>query len=124
MKGSYSAEQIEQMKNATVDITKEITFPVRAGLAAESLDQMKELLKDVSGSTLTIWSSEGDNVNVTNLNALINEIGVEKVYIDVPEDLMEQIRIKPKPHPNGAAGVGAILAVSLAVAMAIFTQLF
>lgn len=92
---SYSNEQIRDMletirKN---DVTQTITFPVRAGIAAESLDNMKVLLQNVSDSTLTIWSSENDAVNVTNLRELIKTVGLDKVYVDVPDDLRNQLRL-------------------------------
>lgn len=75
------------------NVSQTVTFPVRAGIAAESLENMKLLLSNVSGSTLTIWSSEGDKVNVTNLRKLISSVGLNRVYVDVPEDLQKQLRL-------------------------------
>lgn len=92
---SYTKEQIDEMLETikTNSITQTVTFPVRAGIAAESLDNMKLLLQNVSDSTLTIWSSEGDNVNVTNLRNLIKSVGLDKVYVDVPADLQGQLHL-------------------------------
>ncbi|GLV40037.1 uncharacterized protein CBL_10934 [Carabus blaptoides fortunei] len=93
---SYTDEQIEDMLKHIKDngmTGREITFPVRAGLAAESLPQMQKLIETVKKSTLTIWSSAGDPVNVNDLNTLILKIGVDKVYIDVPEELEKKLNL-------------------------------
>lgn len=92
---SYTKQQIDEMVETVRNnnVTQTITFPVRAGIAAESLDHMKLLLQNVSDSTLTIWSSEGDSVNVTNLRSLIKSVGLDKVYVDVPADLRSQLHL-------------------------------
>ncbi|CAH1163958.1 unnamed protein product [Phaedon cochleariae] len=90
----YSDTNIEDMNNTITknNVTNEITFPVRAALAANSLPQMKKLLNAVNGSTLTIWSSdENDKVDVASLKTLIADVGHTKVYLDVPEHLRKQI---------------------------------
>lgn len=95
-KGSYTDEQIANMLKQITDnniTAHEITFPVRAGLAAESLPQMQKLIGTVKKSTLTIWSSADDPVNVDNLNSLILKIGVSKVYVDVPEELEKKLNL-------------------------------
>lgn len=97
--GSYTSDQINSMTTviAQNNVTQNITFPVRAGLAAESLSQITRLLANVTDSTLTIWSSEGDNVNVTNLRNLIGQVGVTRVFIDVPESLRSQLALGNLP---------------------------
>lgn len=92
---SYTNEQIEQMLQTIQknNVTQTITFPMRAGIVAEGLENVKLLLGNVSGSTLTIWSSQGDKVNVTNLRGLIKNVGLDKVYVDVPEDLEKELRL-------------------------------
>ncbi|KAJ8976501.1 hypothetical protein NQ317_018445, partial [Molorchus minor] len=93
--GNYSSDQIQSMLDVIVqnNVTQNITFPVRAGLAAESLSGMQSLIANVTNSTLTIWSSEGDNVNVTNLRSLISKIGIRNVFVDVPVELSSQLRL-------------------------------
>ncbi|CAH1183014.1 unnamed protein product [Ceutorhynchus assimilis] len=94
--GSYTSEQIQLMINTihTSNITQEITFPVRGGLAAQSKDLLMNLTGQISGSTLTIWSSEGDNVNVDDLRQLIKAIGLNRTYVDVPEDLLAKLHLE------------------------------
>nr|CAH7763598.1 unnamed protein product [Callosobruchus chinensis] len=93
MVGKYRDSDIETMLHVinSNDILNEITFPVRAGLAAESLDELLRLLKVVKNSTLTLWSHENDNVNLNKLNNVIKEIGCDRIYIDVPESLRKQL---------------------------------
>ncbi|KAH0999507.1 hypothetical protein HUJ04_005280 [Dendroctonus ponderosae] len=70
--GSYESSQIQEMIDVirSHNITQEITFPVRAGLAARSLEQLTNLTESIEKSTLTIWSSDGDNVSVEDLRLL------------------------------------------------------
>ncbi|VEN40183.1 unnamed protein product [Callosobruchus maculatus] len=93
MVGKYKDTDIETMLHVinSNNILNEISFPVRAGLAAESLDELLRLLKTVKHSTLTLWSHENDNVNVSKLNNVIKEIGCDRIYIDVPESLRKQL---------------------------------
>ncbi|KAJ8951027.1 hypothetical protein NQ318_006412 [Aromia moschata] len=104
MTGSYNDSQVTSMLNAISqnNVTHNITFPVRAGLAAESLSQMQNLVANVTNSTLTLWSSEGDSVNVTNLRTLIGQIGIRKIFVDVPEDLRSQLRLDTLPSGSEA----------------------
>lgn len=96
---SYTNEQIQEMLDTIKEnhVTQNITFPVRAGIAAESLDGMKKLIDNTVNSTLTIWSSGGDPVNVENLRHLIFEIGLNKVYVDVPDYLKNELHLDEIP---------------------------
>nr|CAI5833248.1 unnamed protein product [Callosobruchus analis] len=93
MVGKYKDSDIETMLHVinSNNVLNEISFPVRAGLAAESLDELLRLLNAVKHSTLTLWSHENDNVNVNKLNNVIKEIGCDRIYIDVPESLRIQL---------------------------------
>lgn len=92
---SYTNAQIVQMIDTikTNNVNQSITFPVRAGIAAESLSLMQMLVTNVTDSTLTIWSSEGDQVNVTKLRELIKFVGLNKTYIDVPQELEKELNL-------------------------------
>lgn len=74
-------------------IKQSVTYPIRAGLAANDIETVKALLKNTTSDdvTLTIWSSEGDHVDVAQLSKLIKDVGVEKIYLDVPEDLKKKL---------------------------------
>lgn len=96
----YTDEQIQKMLDTIKknSVTQTITFPVRAGIAAETNLGMKKLLNSVPNSTLTIWSSVGDAVNVEKLRNLIRNVGMDKVYVDVPEDLRNKLHLDNIPN--------------------------
>lgn len=92
---TYTDAQIEEMLTTLAEngVNKSVTFPVRAGIAAESVSQMQTLLDNITDATLTIWSSEGDPVDVTELRTLLKTVGLSRTYIDVPEELEEQLEL-------------------------------
>lgn len=91
----YENENIQEMLNLIRDenVKHNITFPLRAGIAANSLREIINLVDGVSNSTVTLWSSITDYVNVDRLRKLIFSLGLDRVYIDVPEDLMEKLHL-------------------------------
>ncbi|XP_011637578.1 protein FAM151A [Pogonomyrmex barbatus] len=93
--GRYSTEQIKNMIDTLTEnhVTQPVTYPVRAGLAANDINAIKALLKNTTftNATLTIWSSEGDSVDAAQLSKLIKEVGINKVYVDVPGDLRRKL---------------------------------
>ncbi|XP_044733011.1 protein FAM151B isoform X2 [Chrysoperla carnea] len=97
--GTYSESNIKEMINVINDnnVTQSITFPVRAGLAAQSFKEILKLIEKINGSTLTIWSSENDPVNVEDLRKLIFAVGLDRTYVDVPEDLRKELHLDQPP---------------------------
>lgn len=85
-------------------VTKPVTFPVRAGLAAQSYSTLTSLIESsASGTTLTIWSSDSDPVDYIALNKLIMKVGHDKVYIDMPNSMMDDLHLKNRVssvHPS------------------------
>lgn len=74
---------------------------VRAGLASNSQPFLLDLLRETASlnSSMTVWSSEGDNIEVDRLRALILTVGLERTYLDVPHELAERLRLPP-PDAN------------------------
>ncbi|XP_016968536.1 protein FAM151B isoform X2 [Drosophila biarmipes] len=97
--GEYTQDQCNAMlesltANNVLSTGQAITFPVRAGIAANSQEQLHRLVaavNETNESTLTIWSSAGDYVDVEKLRQLIFGFGLERVYLDVPEELASQL---------------------------------
>ncbi|XP_052854450.1 protein FAM151B isoform X1 [Drosophila gunungcola] len=97
--GEYTQDQCDAMlesltANNVLATGQAITFPVRAGIAANSEEQLHRLVaavNETNESTLTIWSSDGDYVDVDKLRKLIFGFGVERVYLDVPEELASRL---------------------------------
>lgn len=103
--GSYTPEQITKMVTAIRNNGMDngyhpITFPIRAGIAAQSLTNLQALIKTISASshpTFTIWSSPNDTVNIDRLREFIFTIGLDKVYIDVPDDVFNRLDLNNVP---------------------------
>lgn len=103
--GKYTSKHIDQMVNVMNAneincIEHSITFPVRAGPAAHSRDTLTDLLQRMSQNrtgadraTLTLWSSENDYVHVPQLQQLIDTVGHDRVYVDVPASLRQQLKL-------------------------------
>lgn len=116
--GAYTFEQVRDMRDALVSagVDQPLTFPVRAGIAAseESRRNLIWLLEQVRtppkneirpkgstavrhvatqfpGSTLTLWSSFFDFVNIVELMVTIETVGRHRTYVDVPEGLHCQV---------------------------------
>ncbi|XP_055849073.1 protein FAM151B isoform X2 [Episyrphus balteatus] len=116
--GFYTDTQIEEMvdsikKNNITDSQLPITFPVRAGIAASSDTQLHWLLRAVNEtnpSTLTIWSSANDNVDIKKLRKLIFDFGLNRVYLDVPEEVSSKLNLHK--GPGNAAALPSIFNVA------------
>ncbi|XP_052755031.1 protein FAM151A isoform X2 [Galleria mellonella] len=97
--GEYSREQIGAMLRLIHEnhINQTVTFPVRAGLASNSQPVVLDLLRETSSlnSSITVWSSEGDAVEVDRLKALILTVGLERTYLDVPHELAAKLHLPP-----------------------------
>lgn len=106
--GQYSATNIQDMistikANGVDTVGHTLTFPIRAGIAANSLKQLIDLycsLKDSNEVTFTIWSSANDAVNIEQLRELIFTFGLDKVYVDVPDELKNQLHLENNPFKN------------------------
>ena len=89
--GSYTPEIITNMTEALNRnaIVQPVTFPVRAAIAAQSIDTLSILIgSSTPGTTLTIWhSSDSDHVDIHKLRILLEKIGRDKIYLDVPEKM-------------------------------------
>ncbi|XP_043641826.1 protein FAM151B isoform X2 [Drosophila teissieri] len=107
--GEYTQQQCDDMleslnANNILSTGQGITFPVRAGIAANSEEQLHRLVaavNETNESTLTVWSSAGDYVDVDKLRQLIFSFGLDRVYLDVPEELASQLNLG---NPGNGAG--------------------
>ncbi len=69
-------------------LNREVTFPVRAGIAAQSIGVLLNLVEQAGpNSSLTLWSKKGDPVDMENLEHLIKNVGRHRVYTDLPFSL-------------------------------------
>lgn len=94
---------------------------MRAGIAANSLDNLNTLLGAVNAthnSTLTVWSSAGDYVNIEALRRLIFAIGLDRVYLDVPEEVSSQLDLG-NPGSTAASLVHAGVVTAMMVILSL-----
>lgn len=124
--GNYTMEQVEAMISGIKKnkIKNDLTFPVRAGIAAQSIPELKHLYKSLNATnavTFTIWSSDNDFVDIGKLRQFIFEFGVEKVYIDVPKAVSDQLDLG---NQLSGAGTSAVSAVVVALASALLLLSF
>jgi len=68
---------------------KPVTYAVRASFAVNSISELQYLLETSPvGSTLTVWCSDPkDIINYPNLVQLINTVGANRVYLDLPDEM-------------------------------------
>lgn len=68
-----------------------ITFPIRAIFAVKSDGTLRYLYEHVresnNATTFTVWTGTGDTVDPKKLEEFIKSFGVDKVYLDVPDEL-------------------------------------
>uniref|UniRef100_A0A1A9UY70 Menorin-like domain-containing protein n=1 Tax=Glossina austeni TaxID=7395 RepID=A0A1A9UY70_GLOAU len=94
IEGSYTPENIVTMltlmkENNIVDSGQCITFPLRAGIAANSKAVLHDLIRSVEATndcTITVWSAPFDYIGLKKLRQLILFWGSTKIYLDVPAD--------------------------------------
>uniref|UniRef100_A0A1A9WDN6 Menorin-like domain-containing protein n=1 Tax=Glossina brevipalpis TaxID=37001 RepID=A0A1A9WDN6_9MUSC len=99
--GSYTADDIKAMltvikENKINESGHIITFPLRAAFAARSKDVLHDLIRaaDITNNcTITIWSAPSDRVDTEKLKQLILSFGSQRVYLDVPIDLQNQLNL-------------------------------
>ncbi|KAL9911675.1 protein FAM151B-like [Glossina fuscipes fuscipes] len=92
--GSYTSKNIAatltlMKENNIVDAGHCITFPLRAGVAANSESVLHDLIRSAEATndcTITIWSAPFDYVSFKKLRQLILLCGTTKIYLDVPTD--------------------------------------
>ncbi|XP_060839597.1 protein FAM151B isoform X1 [Rhopalosiphum padi] len=90
-----NAKYSENHINDMVDVLfknkymKPVTYAVRASFAVNSISELQYLLETSPvGSTLTVWCSDPkDIINYPKLVQLINTVGKNRVYLDLPDEM-------------------------------------
>lgn len=127
--GNYTKDQVDNMvsairRNHPNIENHPITFPVRAGIAAQSEAILHELVATVKemhpnkNVTLTIWSSPEDSIKIDSLRKLILSFGLDRVYLDVPKDVEKKLNLDNANAPGSASSIihfGAINVVLFAI---------
>lgn len=87
---------------------KPVTYAVRASFAVNSIAELQYLLETSPvGSTLTVWCSDPqDVVDQPKLVQLVNAVGRDRVYLDLPDDVSETFFDLYATSGGGGAGRG------------------
>lgn len=91
-------EMLEQIKKTKTNNMTNVIISVRAALAVNDIEVIKTFMKNNTDLKLTIWSKDGDFVNEEKLSQLILDIGVNKVYLDIPKTLMDKLKFISVPN--------------------------
>ncbi|RWS29177.1 DUF2181 domain containing protein-like protein [Leptotrombidium deliense] len=94
LKTGYTREMVDQMASLVKEysLLQPVTFPVNAALLKVSIAELQRLLFQVPNSSLTVWSHPGDPVSVEDVIAFRKSFGVNQLFYDMPEDLMDVFR--------------------------------
>ena len=90
--------------------TQPVTFPARALFMGDSLAELQYLLAASAAqhATITIWGTD-EIEDIGKLRSVIDAIGRDVIYIDVPADLKAQlVPTVVQPTTTAAAGVAAV----------------
>ncbi|XP_015598599.1 protein FAM151B isoform X2 [Cephus cinctus] len=119
--GTYTSGMVQRMVDivSSSNITQSITYPVRAAIVVNSISEMQDLLNRTSANnpTLTIWTGKGDDIDTDKLSTFIKTVGVSKVYIDLPEHIIEKLDISGAMSLRLGAMTITALVLNLAIAM-------
>lgn len=114
--GKYTKLQMKEMlkvlraHGGNPPVFPHVTFPVRAGLAAESIEELLYLTARVTDSSITLWSPKTDPVNRKALQMLVHQLTNRHVFIDLPfsiedDDSMDDNHVQ-EGHPQQLEGRG------------------
>lgn len=95
-KDRYERHFVKPMKDLLSDVSQPITFPIRANMIDNSMEQIIWLLSLSDQYTLTIWSTKFDKPNMKELVNLRNKVDKTRIFYDIPSDqekkFMEELK--------------------------------
>lgn len=95
----YSWDMVHEMEAICRTLDHPVTFPVRAALLAQSLSQLTWLLQQSERYTLTVWTGQKDQVSVQDLMLYRKDFDSKRIYYDLPEVQMIQLKEMPVDSP-------------------------
>ena len=83
-KDRYEWHFVKPMKDLLSNVSQLVTFPIRANMIGNSMEQIIWLLGLSDQYTLTIWSTNFDEPNMEELMSLRNKIDKSRIFYDIP----------------------------------------
>ena len=95
-KDRYEWHFVKPMKELLSNVSQLVTFPIRAKLIGNSMEQIIWLLGLSDQYTLTIWSTNFDEPNMKELMSLRNKVDKSRIFYDIPPhqetEFMEELK--------------------------------
>lgn len=91
----YSWDMVREMANVCRPLVEPVTFPVRASLMPQSLEQLQWLLQQSDRYSLTVWTSLSDTLAVEDLMPYRQNLSHSRVYYDLADSQMEHFKGLP-----------------------------
>ncbi|KAG7277970.1 hypothetical protein CRUP_020286 [Coryphaenoides rupestris] len=82
---SLGWDMVRGMEELCRGLPHPVTFPVRAALLPQSLDQMSWLLQQSDRYTLTVWTGQEDVFAVQDLLPYRRQFEKSRIYYDLPD---------------------------------------
>jgi len=100
----YTKEMVVEMKEVLEknEIAQPVTFPVRAAFVGASIEHLEWLVENVPDSTVTIWSSPDDTIDVTTLLTLREKLGLDAVFVDLPSSQAAEFEVAKSAEDTAA----------------------
>jgi len=100
----YTKAMVEEMKEALErnSIVQPVTFPIRAAFLGASLENLEWLIENVPDSSITVWSSSDDTIDVTTLMSLREKIGLDALFVDLPEEQQKEFEVAKSVEANAS----------------------
>lgn len=95
-----------------------INFPIRAVYALPSQDLLRELYngaKTGNPVTFTVQAAKGDAVHPIELQEFIKSYDVENIYIDLPDELRDQLNLGKSASSSSLIQFGLLNLLTLIV---------
>ncbi|KAK7933742.1 hypothetical protein WMY93_004638 [Mugilogobius chulae] len=87
----YSWEMVREMEQICRSLKNPVTFPVRAALMGQSVDQLLWLLQQSNRYSLTVWTGQSDVFKMEDLLQFRKQLEPHRVYYDLPDDQRIQL---------------------------------
>ena len=97
-KDRYEWHFVKPMKELLSNVSQLVTFPIRANLIGNSMEQIIWLLGLSDQYTLAIWSTNFDEPNMKELMSLRNKVDKSRIFYDIPAHqemkFMEELKLQ------------------------------
>ncbi|XP_074056142.1 protein FAM151B isoform X2 [Macrotis lagotis] len=88
----YSWTMVKDMEHVCNKLNQPVTFPVRAALVRQSLQQLLWLVQQSNRYSLTVWSGKDDQYRTEDLLSIREHFGKKHVFYDIFEPQNQEFK--------------------------------